>query len=399
MDKVEQDKQLSEYRLRLEQNARESQNLLDKFLLSISVGGIAFSATLVGMVGLEVASKNRGCLLAAMACWTLSYVPYVASHFLLVRQSRLVSKQVRDGEIAKAYKTAEKDWWMKCMNYSHAVLVFAGIVLLFAFVYLGIDVKSRVEKKRMEECVDVGTISNRPSPSETVDSRVRAIEKTQSKLLSYQADAHIDFLKTRLDFTMWGFGLFSVVIAVLGLYKFSQAITINRQYSNLKNISDNVRKELDECQSRLNEFDTSHMNYNARIFNSLAHTFEHLADAVKLGNKSLSDISLEMRSALLQTTILYLEQSVMYNMKAKSYERLFISVHGLASLMVRIDKKEFSDVIPILKERLLAKHVWAYSKDDIALRLKASNHGIAEIQTAVEGYARLTNLLGKQKVV
>ena len=148
-----------------------------------------------------------------------------------------------------------------------------------------------------------------------------------------------------------------------------------------------------------NEFDTSHMNYNARIFNSLAHTFEHLADAVKLGNKSLSDISLEMRSALLQTTILYLEQSVMYNMKAKSYERLFISVHGLASLMVRIDKKEFSDVIPILKERLLAKHVWAYSKDDIALKLKASNHGIAEIQTAVEGYARLTNLLGKQKVV
>ena len=141
------------------------------------------------------------------------------------------------------------------------------------------------------------------------------------------------------------------------------------------------------------------MNYNARIFNSLAHTFEHLADAVELGNKSLSDISLEMRSALLQTAILYLEQSVVYNMKSKSYEKLFIPVHGLASLMVRIDKNEFSDVIPVLKERLLAKHVWTYSKDEIEVNLKASSHSVAEIQTAVEGYARLTTLLGMRKDV
>ena len=399
MDKTNQEKQLAEYRLRLEQNARESQNLLDKFLLSISVGGIALSTTLVGLVGLEVAAKNRVCLLVAMACWIFSYVPYVISHVLLVRKSRHVSKLVRDGKTTEAFKEAEKDGWIKLMNNCHAVLVFMGIISLFIFVYIGISIESRGNGKDMDAGVDVSSITNKVSLAETVDKRLNAIEVTQSKLLSYQADAHIDFLKTRLDIAKWCFGLFSVVFAVLGLYKFSQAIAINRKYSNLKNISDNVRKDLDECQDRLKQFDESHMNYNARIFNSLAHTFEHLADAVELGNKSLSDISLEMRSALLQTAILYLEQSVVYNMKSKSYEKLFIPVHGLASLMVRIDKNEFSDVIPVLKERLLAKHVWTYSKDEIEVNLKASSHSVAEIQTAVEGYARLTTLLGMRKDV
>ena len=106
-----------------------------------------------------------------------------------------------------------------------------------------------------------------------------------------------------------------------------------------------------------------------------------------------------MRCALLQTTILYLEQSVVYNMKSKSYGKLFIPVHGLASLMVRVDKHEFSDVISILKERLLAEHVWAYSKEDVEASLKHSSYSVSEIQTAVEGYARLTSLLGKQKEV
>lgn len=396
MAKGDQERRLEDYRLRLEQDAKESQNLLDKFLLSISIGGIALSATLVGMVGLEVAAKSRGFLLAAMLSWALSYVPYVLSHILCVRKSRYVSKLIRDGDTAQAYKEAEKNRWIKCMNNCHAVLVFLGIVLLFAFVYVCISTVSCGEEEAMGKGVGVNTITNSLLPVATVDQRLSAIEETQSKLLSYQADAHIDFLKTRLNFTMWGFGLFSVVFAVLGLYKFSQAITINRKYSDLKNMSDNVRKDLDECKNRLSLFDISHMNYNARIFNSLAHTFEHLADAVELGNKSLSDISVEMRSALLQTAILYLEQSVVYNMKSKSYEKLFIPVHGLASLMVRIEKHEFSDVIPVLKERLLAKHVWSYSKDEIEVSLKVSSHSVAEIQTAVEGYARLTSLLGKR---
>ena len=86
-------------------------------------------------------------------------------------------------------------------------------------------------------------------------------------------------------------------------------------------------------------------------------------------------------------------------MKSKSYEKLFIPVHGLASLMVRIEKDEFLDIIPVLKERLLAEHVWEYSKDVIASSLKASSRSIAEIQTAVDGYARLTTLLGKRRDV
>ena len=331
-----------------------------------------------------------------MACWILSYVPYVISHFLLVHQSRYVSRLVRDGEMMQAFKVAEKNWGIKCMNIGHAILVFAGIVLMFVFAYVGICSKRCGEN--LESGIDVSTITNKSSllVPEDVDKRLSAIEETQSKLLSYQADAHIDFLKTRLNLALWGFGVFSVFLAVLGLYKFSQSIAVNRKYSDLKKVSDSVRKDLNECQNMLNKFDILHMNYNARIFNSLAHTFEHLADAVELGNKSLSDICREMRSALLQTTILYLEQSIMYNMKSKSYEKLFIPVHGLASLMVRIDKKEFSDIILVLKERLLAEHVWVHSKEEIELSLKSSSHSIAEIQTAVDGYARLTTLFGKR---
>lgn len=385
---------LKEYRIRLEQSARESQNLLDKFLLSLSVGGIALSVTLMGFMGLEVVARNRYYLLAAMLCWIISYVPYIVSHILLVRQARKVSRLVRDGKIDQAFKIASKEGWARAMNFLHAVLVFSGVVLMFLFFYVGVNDKESNSETKPSNVNNQTGISQ--SQFDAFQDRVKAIEKLQSKLLSYQADAHIDYLKTRLGFALWCFGGFSVFLAVLGVYKISQATNLNRNVSELRDVSGNVRKDLDECQSRLNRFDISHMNYNARIFNSLAHTFEHLADAVKPENKSLSDISLEMRSALLQTAILYLEQSVVYNMESKSYEKLFVPVHGLASLMVRIDKHEFPDVIPVLKERLLAKHIWEYSTDEIATCLKNSSYGIAEIQTAVKGYDRLTAMFGRR---
>lgn len=384
-------KKLSDYQDRLKDDVRAAGMFRDKLLLTVATGGIAFSCTFVGLIGFGKIERLKYWWVIAIVFWSLSFIPYYLSFCFLSMRCRKMDVLIRDGRYIDGYRLSSKRSGIFWCNILHALFVCAGLISFLSFVVrtvsptVGTVTPPLCTVRRMQvdmmgqrgSCIEQYSLTNRHRANGAL-----AVDNARDK-------AHIDFLKSRIDVILWAFGLFSAFIGVYGsvnLYKASQV------RSKIKEIAECGEKALQvakHMKTESEDFNLRHMNYNARIFNSLGRVFGFLADAFTLNGSTLADWSINSRSVLLQTEILYYEQAIHYDMEANLADDLFVPVHNLASLSKRLFSKEFSKERHKLKEEYLANHSWRYSPNEIEQKLKCSNRNVAEIMSAVAGYRKI----------
>lgn len=220
----------------------------------------------------------------------------------------------------------------------------------------------------------------------TFERRLSKVEVRQGEIQSYSAQCRIDFLKSHLDFVLWMFGIFTLGLSVWSVVNIVKTEQLRDAFDKLKKRADDIESKVSSAQRFAEEFNVSHMTYNARLYNSLANVFEHLSDSVFHDDMTLGEFSIRTRSVYFQTVILYYEQAIKYNLESNSYDDLFCPVHNLAAIVQRMEDTKASKIRYHLKSKLLAKHQWLHSPDAIESALKKSRHSVKEISSAMRQY-------------
>ena len=226
------------------------------------------------------------------------------------------------------------------------------------------------------------------------DRRLSEVEMRQEKIQSYSAQCRIDYLKGHLDFVLWAFGILSLGLSVWSAVALVKANALWKSFAELKKRAEDVESKVTKAEGLVDEFNVSHMTYNARIYSSLANVFEHLSDSVFQDDMTLGEFSERTRSVYFQTVILYYEQAIKYNLESDSYESLFYPVHNLAAIVQRIEAPEASKIRYLLKSKLLAKHRWLHSAEELESALKKSKRNVNEIASAIRQYRTLVSKYG-----
>lgn len=271
--------------------------------------------------------------------------------------------------------------------------IISVCAILASLVLNGASVPDSVAKEILK---DLHTkIMKQEREINSISDRIERIEEIELKIMPHAAETHIEYLKSRMDVVLFVFGLLTLMLTV---WNASSIIKI-KSFKATIDASSKLIKELEfktaEATKDIDAFNTAHMNYNARIFNSLAKTFEQVSDSLKLEGSTLSEVTLKARGAYLQTCILYYEQAIKYNLEAGTHDALFSAVHNLASLVERVESHEFSKERHDLKSRLLAKHEWIVTYNEIEESLKKSKCNVNEIATALGCLKILFSKYGK----
>lgn len=394
---------LLEYQEQLVGDIADVVKLRNCHLLAVSVVGITLSLVFVFVNGHDISQASKQWWLAAVSSWFASVVSLHCSFAAIRIRLKSVDQDVRSGQIDKAKKIIGRFSFAGLFSVVHTVLTYVGLIFLLMFVWSNLSERQIVvgdgnDSSMPDEC-STNNATCAYASYEQVVALVADLDMLKSKvsdLANRDETKHIEYLKSRMDIVLFVFGVLAFLLSV---WSASSIVKVK----SFKDTIDQSSQQIRELESRISGitgtidgFNITHMNYNARIFNSLAKTFEQVSDSLRLEGSSLSDVTLRARSAYLQTCILYYEQAVKYNLEAGTYDALFSAVHNLASLIGRIESSEFSRERHELKSRLLAKHEWLVTYDRIEESLKKSNHNVNEIATSLTNIRILFEKYGKK---